>query len=156
MSAPATPSSRSPLLPVLLGLNSLLLIGLLAVVLLRGGPAPAATSAEAAEVQAPAEGAGPTVKLADFVVRLRNPEVDRFARLSFELELANEASRGRLTERMPRVRDAIIAYLSDRTLEELRGSEGLARAKSELLVRLAEVLPPGDVRALWVTDFVVQ
>ena len=32
-------------------------------------------------------GLGPMVKLADFVVHLRNPEVDRYARMSFDVEV---------------------------------------------------------------------
>ncbi len=175
--SPASPSpsgGKSKIIPVFLALNSLLLIGVLAVLLLKPAaataPAPAAT-AESAEATATAEGAkaegkdgapvnpelpGPQVKLPDFVVRLRNPEIDRFARVSFELELRNEGAKTRLTERMPRIRDAFIAYLSDLTLEELRGSEGLARTKQGLTLKLHELLSPSDVRGLYITDFVVQ
>lgn len=99
---------------------------------------------------------GPTLKMADFVVHLRNPEAERFARLSIDLELADEPDRERLSPYLPRLRDAFIAYLSDRTAEELAGSEALTKAKSELLRQVEESVPGKHVRALYFTDFVVQ
>jgi flagellar FliL protein len=96
------------------------------------------------------------VKLADFVIHLRNPEVDRYARMSFDVEVMNDSDKERLNANVPRVRDAFISYLSDRTLEELRGSEGLGRAKDALQQRLRELVPEARVRALYISDFVVQ
>jgi flagellar FliL protein len=57
---------------------------------------------------------------------------------------------------MPRVRDGFITYLSDRTLEELRGSEAIGRTKSALEERLAQMTPGVKVQALYVTDLVIQ
>jgi flagellar basal body-associated protein FliL len=109
------------------------------------------------EGAAPAAGApGPMVKLADFVIHLRNPELDRYARMSFDVEVIGESDKERLNGSLPRVRDAFISYLSDRTLEELRGSEGLGRTKDALQQRLREMVPEARIRALYITDFVVQ
>lgn len=167
-SAPSAPSAgrSSKIVPAFLVLNSLLLVGVLAVLILepailsKGKEADATVAAPQAAAAAPPavtpDVPGPIVRLPDFVVRLRNPETDRFARMSFEVELRDEQSKSRLADRMPRIRDAFIAYLSDRTLEELRGSEGLARTKSGLTLQLHEQLSPSDVRGLYITDFVVQ
>ncbi len=101
-------------------------------------------------------GLGPMVKLADFVVHLRNPEVDRYARMSFDVEVFADPDKDSLNAHMPKVRDAFISYLSDRTLEELQGAEGLGRTKDALQTRLRELVPEARVRSLYISDFVVQ
>ncbi|MFT3708913.1 MAG: flagellar basal body-associated FliL family protein [Archangium sp.] len=195
---PAAKSSK--LMPILVGLNSLLLIGVLgfmaytmshpasaAVVEKHDDEAsdeeksePKAEKSEKSEKSEKAEakeekkeekkegeghggggkeavgGLGPMVKLPDFVIHLRNPELDRYARMSFDVEVIGESDKERLNANLPRVRDAIISYLSDRTLEELRGSEGLGRTKDALQQKLRELVPEARIRALYISDFVVQ
>lgn len=101
-------------------------------------------------------GAGPTLRLADFVVHLRNPESDRYARFSFEIEVASDRDKESLTARTAQVRDAFIIFLSDRTVEELRGGAGLDKLKQALFERLLEVAKDCHVRNLYITDFVLQ
>jgi len=96
------------------------------------------------------------VKLSDFVIHLRNPDLDRYVRMSFDIEVIADPDKDKLNANIPRVRDAIISYLSDRTLEELRGSEGLGRTKDALQQRLRELVPEARIRALYISDFVVQ
>jgi flagellar FliL protein len=90
------------------------------------------------------------------VVHLRNPDTDRYARLSFEIEVATEEDKVKLAAFMPRVRDGFIAYLSDRTFEELRGSEAIERTKNALGEKLAAMAPGVAVRGVYVTDLVIQ
>ncbi len=156
----ATPrGGGSKLVPVLLVANLLMVGAVLAVVLLRGGggkgEAAAAKPAEHAAAEA-SKLPGPTQKLADFVVHLRDPESDRYARVSFEVEIATEEDKTKLTAYMPRIRDAFISYLSDRTLEELRGSESIGRIKSALGERLSQQAPEVKVRGIFITDLVIQ
>lgn len=147
--------------PGLLVLNSLLL----AIVLARTFLAPAAghqaeappegERGPATAVSAPL-GLGPTVRLPEFVVHLRNPEAERYAKMTFELEVGVEPDKDRLNAVMPRVRELFIAYLADRTTDDLRGSEGIERTKRDLLARLSRELPGSPVRAVFITDIVVQ
>jgi flagellar protein FliL len=167
------PPAKGKLLPVLVTVNTLMMIGVVAVVMMKTGHhegAPAAKKADAAEgeeAESAAEedepkggpkkiGPGPTVKLDDFVVRLRNPEADRFARVSFEIEVAGEKDKERLVASMARVRDGFIGELTDHTVEELRGTEGLSIIKTQLTHKLKELVPSCRVRGLYVTDFIVQ
>lgn len=159
----APPAGASKLPMILSVFNSLLIAGVLAVVLLRpGGGAPpkepAADPHGEGHGEGPTKGStvGPTLKMADFVIHLRNPEAERFARLSIELELFSELDREKLTPYVPRLRDAFVGYLSDRTAEELAGSEALTKAKAALLKLVEELVPGKHVRALYFTDFVVQ
>ena len=142
--------------------NTLLTGGVLAVLILRpsapGGAAhrPPAEEESSAHGKEGGAGVGPTLKMADFVIHLRNPEAERFARLSIELELASEVDREKFSPYLPRLRDAFIAYLSDRTAEELAGSEALNKVKAELFKQAEELVPGKKIRALYFTDFVVQ
>jgi len=54
------------------------------------------------------------------------------------------------------IRDAVISYFADRTLEELRGSDGLDHIKQALLKRLDDVVTGHRLKALFVTEFIVQ
>jgi flagellar FliL protein len=83
-----------------------------------------------------AAGAGPTVPLKDFVIHLRNPEADRYARISFEVEVPSDKEKDTVTAHQAQIRDAFISYLSDRTVEELRGSNGLGAVKAALMKQL--------------------
>ncbi len=173
--AAAAPPPKGKLVPILLVLNSALMAGVLGVTLLKpAGGAAAAKSGEASHGAKKDEhgsehsdehgddhgkegpSVGPTLKMPDFVVHLRNPEAERYARLAVELELAGEPDKEKVTLYLPRLRDAFIAYFSDRTTEELMGSEALARTKQELFKKVEELVPGKRVRALYITDFVVQ
>jgi flagellar FliL protein len=167
----SAPPPKGKLVPILLVVNSALMAGVLGMMLLKpaGGGAAAkegashgATRDEHAEERRDEHGkegapaVGPTIKMPDFVVHLRNPEAERYARLAVELELAGEPDKEKVTLYLPRLRDAFIAYFSDRTTEELTGSEALARTKQELFKKVEELVPGKRVRALYITDFVVQ
>ena len=167
------PAKRSLLIPMLLVGNALLIAAVLAVVVLKLGVAPSSGAAkepaEAAEANpegggpeaqgAPGSagsGVGPIVKLPDFVVRLRNPDIDRYARITFELELVSELDRERISPYLPKIRDGFIAAISDLNVEELRGSEGLTHLKTILTKRIDELLPTRSVRAIYVSNLIVQ
>lgn len=178
---PAPPATTPKWMPLLVGFNSLLLVGVLAFMAytMLHKPAPAAPEegaekGEAAAAQPapeakkpegkdgdakltpPAKGPGPMVRIPDFVVHLRNTDVDRYARITFEIEVIAEPDKELLTSSMPRVRDAVIAYMSDRTVEDLAGSEGLSRTKDALYQRIRELVPEARFRGLYISDFVVQ
>ncbi len=179
-------SKLNVILVVLVAVNSLLTTGVLLVTLFKEPPAPAPAppadgkqgDAAAAddtadaekdedegEVELDADGnpvprkkaiRGPIEKLDDIVIQLRNPEFDRFARIGFEVELGDHDDLEFLKAYKPRIRDAFIAWLSDRTYEELRGSRGLAVVKTKLTEKAEEILPGGRIKALYITSFVVQ
>lgn len=166
--AGATPKG-SRLVPILLALNGLLTAGVLGVLVLRpsgGGHPPAAEKGEKAghaekgdkgeKGDAKAPLIGPMLRLGDLVVHLRDTEADRYARVSFDLELATEEDKTKVTSAVPRIRDGIIAYLADRSFDELRGSDGLERAKGQLLERVKQAVPGATVKSLYISDIVVQ
>jgi flagellar FliL protein len=166
----AAPAAKggNKLVIILLAVNMLLVAGVLALFFLKGAPGAAPSKADGhgeAKAEEPAgkpEGEGKeggvaaNIKMGDFVVHLRDAEMDRYARISFEVELAGEADRAKFERFTARVRDGFIAYLSDRTLEDLRGSEQVKKQKAALQEQLKELAPGVRVRGLYITDLVIQ
>jgi flagellar FliL protein len=177
---PAAPAAgKSKALPILLVINTLLLTGVLIFVMKR----PAAQAHGAPEGKAAAEGGGehsehgegkeekgggehggaeeaggpgPTIRFDNFTVQLKSLDVDRYAHLGLEIEVADEATKGKVERKVAPIRDLILSYLSDRTPDELRGSDGLKQMKEALIKELEEMVPGHRIRALYITDFIIQ
>jgi flagellar protein FliL len=112
---------------------------------------------EGASPSAPRAGAlGPILKLENFVIQLRGIDQDRYVRVSFDMEVTSDPDREVVQARLPQIRDSVISYFSDRSLDELRGSEGIEKTKTAIMKRLEEIVPGRRVRALYLTDFIIQ
>jgi flagellar FliL protein len=72
------------------------------------------------------------------------------------MEVSADPDREVVQARLPQIRDSVITYFSDRTLDELRGSDGIERTKMALMKRLEDIVPGRRVRALYITDFIIQ
>jgi flagellar protein FliL len=146
------------LLPGVVLLNTVLIAGVLVLVVKRpGAVAPASARAtEAAESDLARDPPGPLLKLEDFVIQLKAVDTDRYVRLSFDLELRSEADQEVVAARLSRIRDLVIAYFADRTIDELRGSQAMERTKSLLAKRIDEVVPGRRIKNIFITDFIVQ
>ncbi len=99
---------------------------------------------------------GPILKLENFIIQLRGTDTDRYVRVAFDLELNGEADRAVVQARLPHIRDAVISYFSDRSLDELRGSEGMDRIKLAVSKKLDEILSGHRVRSVFITELVIQ
>jgi flagellar FliL protein len=177
--AVAAPAGKSKALPILLAINTLLLTGVLIFVMKR--PAAQAHGGTAAEGKAAGEGhgeghgegkeekpagehggaeegggPGPTIRFDNFTVQLKALDVDRYAHLGLEIEVGDEATKGRVERKVAPIRDLILSYLSDRTPDELRGSEGLKQLKEAMIKNLEELIPGHRIRAVYITDFIIQ
>ena len=180
---PGAPAAAAPgkskALPILLVINTLLLTGVLIFVMKRpaahaapeGGKAAAEGGGEHGggehgggedKEKSPGgshgdEGAmGPTVRFENFTVQLKSLDVDRYAHLALEIEVADEVAKGMVEKKVPPIRDAILSYLSDRTPDELRGSDGLKEIKESMIKKLEDLIPGHRIRNLYITDFIIQ
>jgi flagellar FliL protein len=99
---------------------------------------------------------GPILKLENFIIQLRGTDTDRYVRVAFDLELNSEADRAVVQARLPHIRDAVISYFSDRSLDELRGSEGMDRIKLAVSKKLDDILSGHRVRSVFITELVIQ
>lgn len=174
--APAAPAAKTnKLLPLIVVLNTLLLAGVLVFVMKRPAaqaagdaakPAAAAAGEHGEHGEGGASGSdhgdketdqlGPILRLDNFIVQVRTTEGDRYAHLTIEVEVRNELDKKAFETRMPRIRDAVIGYLSDRTEDDLRGSEGLAQLKEALAKKMDELVPGRRTRGLFITEFIIQ
>lgn len=121
-----------------------------------GGHGEAAGKGEGAAPADPGAAPGPILKLENFIIQLRGTDTDRYVRVAFDLELVTEVDRAAIQSRMPHIRDAIISYFSDRSLDELRGSEGMDRIKLAVAKKLDDILAAHRVRSVFITELVIQ
>ena len=161
--APAPRLGGSKLVPLILVVNVAMMGAVLFMVMRKpAAHTPAAVEAPAAGEHGEAAagghgpGPGPVLKLENFVIQLRGVDQDRYVRVAFDVEVTTDADKEVVQARLPQIRDSVITYFSDRTLDELRGSEGIERTKLALVKRLDEIVPGHRVRALYITDFIIQ
>ena len=161
--APAPRLGGSKLVPLILVVNVAMMGAVLFMVMRK----PSASAPASVEAPAPSEhgeaaagghgpGPGPVLKLENFVIQLRGVDQDRYVRVAFDVEVTTDVDKEVVQARLPQIRDSVITYFSDRTLDELRGSEGIERTKLALVKRLDEIVPGRRVRALYITDFIIQ
>jgi flagellar FliL protein len=169
-------ASGGKLLPIMLIMNTALIGGVLFLVMKKPAAATAqAASHAAAEAAGHGEAAGagepgkegepgkkgyvapgPILKLENFVIQLKTVDTDRYVRLAFDLEVATEPDKDAVTAHLSHIRDLVITYFADRTLDELRGSEAMERTKATLIKRIDEIVPGRRIKNLFITDFIVQ
>lgn len=99
---------------------------------------------------------GPILKLENFVIQLKTVDQDRYVRLAFDVEVGTEEDKTALTAHLSHIRDLVIAFFADRTLDELRGSEAMERTKATLIKKIDEIVPGQRIKNLFITDFIVQ
>jgi flagellar protein FliL len=173
--------SGSKLLPIMLVMNTALVGGVLFFVMKKPAAAPAKEQAAAGEGHegggeakgehgAEGEGKesagkdgkkgyvppGPILKLENFVIQLKTVDADRYVRLAFDIEVGTEQDKEAMTAHLSHIRDLVITYFADRTLDELRGSEAMERTKATLIKRIDDVVPGRRIKNLFITDFIVQ
>ncbi|HEY0713488.1 MAG TPA: flagellar basal body-associated FliL family protein [Polyangia bacterium] len=99
---------------------------------------------------------GPILKLENFVIQLKTVDQDRYVRVAFDVEVGGEEDKNVLNEHMSHIRDLVIAYFADRTLDELRGSEAMERTKATLIKKIDDLVPGRRIKNLFITDFIIQ
>jgi len=169
VAAPAAKGNK--MMPMLVVMNTLLMVGVLVFVMKRPAAPAGASAGEHGKAEAHGEehgkeasgghgkegpAVGPTVRFENFTVQLKSNDVERYAHTSIELELADDAAKALVEKRTAPIRDAVLGYLTDRTAEELRGSEGLKQMKDALLKRLDEIIPGKRISTVFITDFIIQ
>jgi flagellar FliL protein len=173
------PAGGSKIVPILMILNTLLVAGVFVFVMKKQSvhavaPASAAADEHAKEGEEHAKegekkegehgagggekggGPGPMLKLENFVIQLKAVDAERYVRVAFDLEVNAETDKDPVTARLSQIRDSIISFFSDKTLDELRGSDGLEHIKVTLLKRLDGLVPGHRLKAIYITDFIVQ
>jgi len=138
------------LIRVALALNALLLLLAAGLALGRSTPVPPPPRVDAAY---------PTIPLEGSLVHLLRGETDtteRHASIQLDLELRAPADLGPMVQSMSALREVVLSYFSDRTAREIKSPGSLDRIKEDLLPRLNRRLAAPRIRALYITQIVVQ
>ncbi len=97
------------------------------------------------------------IELQPFIVNLADTEQARYLRMTVSLGIASE---GKPEEANPlfitRVRNAMLAILSDKDSSEILSTEGKAKIRKDLLRAAQAAVDEPEIHAIYITDFIVQ
>jgi flagellar FliL protein len=155
--------SKKKMLIIIIG--SVLLVAVVAVsafFLLKGGSskesAPKAEHGEKAEKGEHGEKgeASNMYALDPFIVNIYDGQELRYLKLKLEVELSSAEVKNELTARQAELRDAVLAILTTKTMQDIQFLQGKTQLKQEIMAAVTKMLSPGKVKQIYFTDFVVQ
>lgn len=98
------------------------------------------------------------VELQPFIVNLADTEQARYLRMTISLGIDGVEEGNEKPDQlfMTRVRNAILAVLSDKKSDEILSVEGKTKLRKELLKAAQAASEEPEVKAIYITDFIVQ
>jgi len=99
---------------------------------------------------------GPMVDIKQFIVNIISEEGTHYVKASLTLELNSDTAVEEVNKRMPQIRDAVLLLIGNKTIEELQDLQGKKQLKAELKNKINSFIKTGHVKAVYLTDFVVQ
>ena len=94
--------------------------------------------------------------LEPFIVNIYDGQELRYLKLKLEIDLSSAEGKTELTARQAELRDAILAILTTKTMQDIQFLQGKTQLKQEILAAVTRMLSPGKVKQVYFTDFVVQ
>lgn len=107
-------------------------------------------------VRAPSEEPGVIYQLENLVVNPASSQGTRFLVATLAVELDGPVTAAELERREAEARDAVLRVLGSKTVAELSDISTRESLKSELLDTLAGVVRVGEMRRLYLPQFVIQ
>lgn len=98
------------------------------------------------------------IELPPFIVNLADSEQARYLRMSVSLGVGGEGEESEKPDPlfMTRVRNAMLAVLSNKSSEEVLTVEGKNKLRKELLQAAKAASEEPEIKAIYITDFIVQ
>jgi flagellar FliL protein len=98
------------------------------------------------------------VELPPFIVNLADTEQSRYLRMTISLGVSEAEKAGEKSDPlfMARVRNAMLAVVSDKKSDEILSVEGKNKLRKELLKAAKAASSDPEVVAIYITDFIVQ
>jgi flagellar FliL protein len=94
--------------------------------------------------------------LEPFIVNIYDGQELRYLKLKLEIDLASTEAKDELTARQAELRDAVLAILTTKTMQDIQFLQGKNQLKQEIMAAATHMLAPGKVKNIYFTDFVVQ
>lgn len=103
------------------------------------------------------KGAKPVTTIQNIVTNLADPGGKRYVRLSVEFDFKDEHVAQEFGEKyQARIKDTILTLLWSKTSEELSSVDGMIAFRTELQSRVNQIMGPGAVKQVFITDRVIQ
>jgi len=99
---------------------------------------------------------GPMIDISEFIVNIISEDASHYVKAALTLELNNEEVAKEAEKRIPQIRDAILLHISSKTFEELQDLHGKKQLKAEMKSNINAFLKSGQIKNIYLTDFVVQ
>jgi flagellar FliL protein len=99
---------------------------------------------------------GPLVPIEEFLINLLDKDSSRYLKATFTLEVDSDETGEEIQRRMPQIRDAILLLTSNKTFGELQDLQGKMQLRAELIGHLNTLLAKGEVKHIYITNFVIQ
>ena len=99
---------------------------------------------------------GPLVPINEFLINLLDKENSRYLKATMTIEVDSEETAEEIQTRMPQIRDAILLLTSNKTFAELHDLQGKMQLRAELIGHLNTLLAKGQVKHIYITNFVIQ
>jgi flagellar protein FliL len=97
------------------------------------------------------------VELPPFIVNLADSEQARYLRMTVSLGVDGEGGTEKPDQLfITRVRNAMLAVLSDKRSDDILTPDGKAKLRKELLTAAKAASEEPEVKAIYITDFIVQ
>lgn len=98
------------------------------------------------------------IELQPFIINLADTEQARYLRLSVSLGIGGETAEAEKPNQLfiTRVRNAMLAVLSNKKSEEVLSVEGKTKLRQELLKAAQNAADEPEIHAIYITDFIVQ
>lgn len=97
------------------------------------------------------------IELQPFIVNLADTEQARYLRMSVSLGVGEGGESEKPDQLfLTRVRNAMLAVLSDKSSEEILSIEGKTKLRKQLLKAAQAAADEPEVQAIYITDFIVQ
>lgn len=99
----------------------------------------------------------PVTTIQNIVTNLADPGGKRYVRLSVEFDFKDEHVAQEFGEKyQARIKDTILTLLWSKTSEELSSVDGMIAFRTELQNRVNQIMGPGAVKQVFITDRVIQ
>ncbi len=99
---------------------------------------------------------GHIYSLDPFVVNLADTDFSRYLKIRIDIESLEGKENKEITDRMPRLRDAILTLLSSKTYRDIYELEGKKKLKEEIIERANQSWAGSQAKAVYFTEFVIQ
>jgi len=96
------------------------------------------------------------LKLDPFIVNLKGNGMKRYLKTSIAIEVEQNIVKKELEMLIPKVRDTILFVLTSKSYNDLFSNEGKIALKHELIAHINRILTSGTIKAIYITDFIIQ